>query len=191
MKQLLFFMLAFFVLFFFLPGMGSGSGRLCGLGHLPGLPRRPGKAHEQEPSLEEGGPRHPFNRKGVRPATAPGLPMRRQAAARASVGSPPSAKGARRRKSAVCLTCHENSTQLALWDSGVHKKQDVACSDCHTLHGPPKTPAGYGTTLEGLGYTPSWQYAGLPQVPPRQKSPVQQKVSPSPHRRKDHVLRLP
>ena len=62
------------------------------------------------------------------------------------------------RKSGVCLTCHENSTQLALWDSGVHKKMDVACSDCHTLHGPPKAIAGYGTTLTGLGYSPTWEY---------------------------------
>ncbi len=62
------------------------------------------------------------------------------------------------RKAAVCLTCHENSTQLAMWDSGTHKKMDVACSDCHTVHGPPKAPAGYGTTLTGLGYSPSWEY---------------------------------
>jgi DmsE family decaheme c-type cytochrome len=62
-------------------------------------------------------------------------------------------------KAAVCLNCHENSPRLALWDSGVHKREDVACSDCHTIHGPPKTPAGYGTTLAGLGYSPSWEYA--------------------------------
>ena len=62
-------------------------------------------------------------------------------------------------KAAVCLNCHENSPKLALWDSGIHKKEDVACSDCHTIHGPPKTPAGYGTTLAGLGYSPAWQYA--------------------------------
>jgi DmsE family decaheme c-type cytochrome len=62
------------------------------------------------------------------------------------------------KKSAVCLSCHENSPKLALWDSGVHKKQDVACSDCHTLHGTPKAPMGYGTGLSPLGYSPGVQY---------------------------------
>ena len=62
------------------------------------------------------------------------------------------------KKASICLSCHENSTQLALWDSGVHKKQDVACSDCHSVHGAVKAQTGYGTTRVGLGYTPGPEY---------------------------------
>ena len=41
------------------------------------------------------------------------------------------------KKSAVCLTCHQGNRHLAFWDSGAHRKQDVACTDCHALHGKP------------------------------------------------------
>lgn len=37
-------------------------------------------------------------------------------------------------RAAVCLSCHENSKILAFWDSGIHKKNEVACSDCHSIH---------------------------------------------------------
>ena len=46
-------------------------------------------------------------------------------------------------KSKVCLSCHEGNRHLAFWDSGYHKKNDVACSDCHSLHGKP----GPGATI--------------------------------------------
>ena len=61
-------------------------------------------------------------------------------------------------RSAVCLNCHENSTQLALWDGGIHKKKDVSCNDCHSIHMGPKAAMGYGTTLAPLGYLPGPQY---------------------------------
>lgn len=61
-------------------------------------------------------------------------------------------------RSGVCLTCHENQPARALWDSGIHRKKDVACSDCHTAHGVARTAKGYGTTLTGLGYSPTWEY---------------------------------
>ena len=47
------------------------------------------------------------------------------------------------RKSGVCLTCHQSNRHLAFWDSGAHRKQDVTCSDCHSLHGKP----GPGATI--------------------------------------------
>jgi DmsE family decaheme c-type cytochrome len=47
------------------------------------------------------------------------------------------------RKSGVCLTCHQSDRHLAFWDSGQHRKQDVACNDCHSLHGTP----GPGSTI--------------------------------------------
>jgi len=37
-------------------------------------------------------------------------------------------------KSAVCLGCHAGQRQLAFWTSGQHKKNDVACTDCHDVH---------------------------------------------------------
>jgi DmsE family decaheme c-type cytochrome len=47
------------------------------------------------------------------------------------------------KKAAVCLSCHESNRHLAFWDSGAHKKNGVACSDCHSLHGKP----GPGSTI--------------------------------------------
>jgi len=37
-------------------------------------------------------------------------------------------------KSAKCLACHDDSKHLAFWDMGEHKKNDVACDDCHKVH---------------------------------------------------------
>jgi DmsE family decaheme c-type cytochrome len=47
------------------------------------------------------------------------------------------------RKAEVCLSCHASNRHLAFWDSGAHSKNDVACSDCHSLHGTP----GPGSTI--------------------------------------------
>lgn len=49
-------------------------------------------------------------------------------------------------KSEACLSCHEGNRQLAFWDSGKHKKNDVACTDCHSVH---------GMTLHGKHVDPS------------------------------------
>lgn len=46
-------------------------------------------------------------------------------------------------KSATCQACHESNRHLAFWDAGKHKKSDVACNDCHSLHGAP----GAGSTI--------------------------------------------
>jgi len=37
-------------------------------------------------------------------------------------------------QSKQCLGCHSASTSLAYWDMGFHKKEDVACSACHSIH---------------------------------------------------------
>jgi DmsE family decaheme c-type cytochrome len=37
-------------------------------------------------------------------------------------------------KSAVCLSCHGTSRHLAFWQSGTHRKQDVTCVNCHSIH---------------------------------------------------------
>ena len=38
-----------------------------------------------------------------------------------------------------CLGCHDKSANLAMWDMGAHKKNDVACSSCHDIHQPRST----------------------------------------------------
>ena len=43
-------------------------------------------------------------------------------------------------KSAVCLTCHTGNRQLQFWESGKHAKNEVACSNCHDIHGKGKAP---------------------------------------------------
>jgi len=47
------------------------------------------------------------------------------------------------RKAAVCLSCHASNRHLAFWDSGRHRKNDVSCNNCHSLHGTP----GLGSTI--------------------------------------------
>ena len=37
-------------------------------------------------------------------------------------------------RSQICMNCHVDNRHLAFWDSGRHKKNDVACADCHVLH---------------------------------------------------------
>lgn len=37
--------------------------------------------------------------------------------------------------SSKCLSCHEESKQLAFWDNGRHKSAGVSCPDCHSAHG--------------------------------------------------------
>jgi DmsE family decaheme c-type cytochrome len=39
-------------------------------------------------------------------------------------------------KSAVCLTCHAGARQLENWSVAKHRKVDVTCVNCHTMHGP-------------------------------------------------------
>jgi DmsE family decaheme c-type cytochrome len=38
-------------------------------------------------------------------------------------------------KSQICLACHDTNRNLAYWDSGRHKKNDVSCNNCHSVHG--------------------------------------------------------
>ena len=38
-------------------------------------------------------------------------------------------------KSAVCLSCHASSRHLENWNVAKHRKVDVTCVNCHTIHG--------------------------------------------------------
>ena len=52
-------------------------------------------------------------------------------------------KGARTsadHRSEACLACHASDRHLAFWESGRHKKNDVACDSCHVIHEPKNTP---------------------------------------------------
>lgn len=35
-----------------------------------------------------------------------------------------------------CLGCHADSSMLSFWDVGAHKRNDVTCISCHTIHTP-------------------------------------------------------
>ena len=37
-------------------------------------------------------------------------------------------------RSGACLECHGGDRHLAFWESGRHKKNDVACNNCHEIH---------------------------------------------------------
>ena len=43
-------------------------------------------------------------------------------------------------KAEACMSCHAGNRQLAFWESGKHAKNDVACSDCHSIHGRNRGP---------------------------------------------------
>jgi DmsE family decaheme c-type cytochrome len=40
----------------------------------------------------------------------------------------------------ACLGCHASDRHLAFWESGRHKKNDVACDNCHVIHEAKNTP---------------------------------------------------
>ena len=53
-------------------------------------------------------------------------------------------------QTAVCLTCHSGNRNLAFWTSGKHALNDVACTNCHSIHGQNLLPS-YG----GLAQAPT------------------------------------
>ena len=38
------------------------------------------------------------------------------------------------KRSAKCLTCHDDTRQLTNWGLSKHKSEDIACNDCHSPH---------------------------------------------------------
>jgi DmsE family decaheme c-type cytochrome len=48
--------------------------------------------------------------------------------------------GAPAEKTAVCMTCHAGSRHLAFWEAGRHARNDVSCSNCHSIHGRSSEP---------------------------------------------------
>ena len=45
------------------------------------------------------------------------------------------------KQAAVCLTCHSGNRNLAFWTSGKHSLNDVACTNCHSIHGKTLAPS--------------------------------------------------
>jgi DmsE family decaheme c-type cytochrome len=58
------------------------------------------------------------------------------------------------RKAAICLSCHEGNRHLAFWDSGKHKKNDVSCNNCHSLHGTPGAGASFALNKPNPSVSP-------------------------------------
>jgi DmsE family decaheme c-type cytochrome len=50
-------------------------------------------------------------------------------------------------QAAVCLTCHSSNRNLAFWTSGKHALNEVACSNCHSIHGEKILPTYNGVNL--------------------------------------------
>jgi DmsE family decaheme c-type cytochrome len=44
----------------------------------------------------------------------------------------------------VCLTCHSGNRNLAFWTSGKHSLNEVACTNCHSIHGERLLPSYAG-----------------------------------------------
>ena len=53
------------------------------------------------------------------------------------------------KQAAVCLTCHSGNRNLAFWTSGKHAINEVACTNCHSIHGQKFLP-----TYNGVAQTP-------------------------------------
>ncbi len=43
-------------------------------------------------------------------------------------------------RAAICLNCHAGQRHLAFWESGKHAKNEVACNNCHNIHGKAGNP---------------------------------------------------
>lgn len=50
------------------------------------------------------------------------------------IGFGKDAKATAAAQSKQCLTCHEKSQTLSMWDLSAHKKNDVSCASCHKMH---------------------------------------------------------
>jgi hypothetical protein len=61
---------------------------------------------------------------------------------------PLTTKGASaKEKTDVCMMCHAGNRHLVFWESGRHAKNDVSCSNCHSIHpGPGKVAVAPFTT---------------------------------------------
>ncbi len=88
---------------------------------------------------QKGHPNSPANAGGCSVCHGDGTAHVNAGGGRGSIKNPgmrssPVAKDGAAEKSAVCLQCHETTRALANWSAGEHKKNDVACESCHSIH---------------------------------------------------------
>ena len=59
----------------------------------------------------------------------------------------------------VCLTCHSGNRNLAFWTSGKHSLNEVACTNCHSIHGKTLAPSinKFVTTFQTNQAETCWQ----------------------------------
>ncbi|RNC71435.1 MAG: DmsE family decaheme c-type cytochrome [Desulfuromonadales bacterium] len=50
------------------------------------------------------------------------------------IGFGKESKASAEQQSKQCLECHSATVAVSMWDMGLHKKNDVACSSCHSIH---------------------------------------------------------
>ena len=159
MRPVLFCLLLFSVLFLSFRAWTAAGADYAGSETCLNCHADRAKLMSRSPHWKKAVPGAPINQEGCESCHGPGASHAEAGGGKGVGGLTTFSKKERADlRAAPCLNCHEHSTQLVNWDSGTHKTKDVACNDCHTLHGPPKTPAGYGTTLAGLGYSPTWEY---------------------------------
>jgi len=56
-------------------------------------------------------------------------------------------------QAAVCMSCHGSNRFLAFWTSGKHAVNEVACSNCHSIHGEKVVPTYNGANLVAQAVT--------------------------------------
>jgi hypothetical protein len=125
-----------------LPGPASARQGVS-RGSLQDLPRRQVETYLASKHGQKGNVRGPSNQGAASPATRTprsSTPPRAAAGGRGIFGfnNPKISIDA---KTKTCLECHGADRHLAFWDSGKHRKNDVACNNCHSVHGHPAAGA--------------------------------------------------
>jgi DmsE family decaheme c-type cytochrome len=53
----------------------------------------------------------------------------------------------------ICLNCHSSNRNLAFWTAGQHAINEVACSNCHSIHGQKVVPTYNGANMVAQAVT--------------------------------------
>ena len=100
-------------------------------------------------------------------------------------------------KSAVCLTCHGGQRQLENWSVAKHRKVDVTCVNCHSIHGTQSASNNKeikGAQFAAAPYTTTARqltYKRCVECHTRRARRDPQAVAPPDHRRQGRLPGLP
>ncbi|MBI4378600.1 MAG: DmsE family decaheme c-type cytochrome [Nitrospinae bacterium] len=136
MKNLLFFLVFIPVFFFEIPHRDAyGDEEYTGIDICKRCHETSYESYSKSIHGKKVVPHNPANEKGCETCHGPGADHVEKVADEKigeirNFGKKESAED----KSAVCLNCHTISKKLAFWDMGQHKKNDVACTSCHSIH---------------------------------------------------------